>query len=317
MRWNDERRSDNVEDQRFSSAPRQGALGAAPILLRFLPFLIQTRIGRSLLIIGAVVYFGGKMLGIDIAPMLLGGSAAPPPPTHETTQPHAPLADFVSVILASTEDTWQVLFQKSGRPYQVPKLVLFREQVQSACGFAEAAMGPFYCPGDQKLYIDLSFYQTMKTRLGAPGDFAQAYVIAHEVGHHVQYLLGINDKVNRLSAGLPEVERNRLSVKQELQADCFAGIWGFYAKQRGNFLETGDLEEALTAASAIGDDHLQAAAGRAVRPESFTHGSAKERVYWFSKGFNEGSVAACNTFNLKTSVEAPKSAQPLGTPSKS
>jgi uncharacterized protein len=297
MRWDNERRSDNVEDQRNSSPTPRAAMGAAPVLLRLVPFLLGNKIGRGLLILGAVVYFGGKMLGIDIAPMLLGGSTAPPPPIEDAAHPNDPLADFVSVILASTEDTWQVIFQKSNRQYQKPKLVLFREQVQSACGFAEAAMGPFYCPGDQKLYIDLSFYQVMKTRLGAPGDFAQAYVIAHEVGHHVQYLLGINDKVQKLSAGVNEAERNRLSVNQELQADCFAGIWGFYAKQRGNFLETGDLEEALNAASAIGDDHLQAGAGRPVRPESFTHGSAKERVFWFNKGFNEGSVGACNTFN--------------------
>lgn len=296
MRWDNERRSDNVEDQRNSSPAPRAAMGAAPVLLRLVPFLLGNKIGRGLLILGAVVYFGGKMLGIDIAPMLLGGATSPPP-AQESAPANDPLADFVSVILASTEDTWQVIFQKSNRQYQKPKLVLFRDQVQSACGFAEAAMGPFYCPGDQKLYIDLNFYQVMKTRLGAPGDFAQAYVIAHEVGHHVQYLLGINDKVQKLSAGVNEVERNRLSVKQELQADCFAGIWGFYAKQRGNFLETGDLEEALNAASAIGDDHLQAGAGRPVRPESFTHGSAKERVYWFNKGFNEGSVGACNTFN--------------------
>ena len=298
MRWDNERRSDNVEDQRYGNASPRSSLGAAPILLRILPFLLQNRYGRALLLIGAGVYFGGKMLGIDIAPALLGGPA--PAEQSEPAAPPAndPLAEFVSVILASTEDTWQVIMQKAGRQYQAPKLVLFRDQVQSACGFAEAAMGPFYCPGDQKLYIDLSFYQVMKTRLGAPGDFAQAYVIAHEVGHHVQYLLGINAKVEKLSAGLPAAERNRLSVKQELQADCFAGLWGFYAKQRGNFLETGDLEEALNAASAIGDDHLQAAAGRPVRPESFTHGSAKERVFWFNKGFNEGSIASCNTFNV-------------------
>lgn len=296
MRWDNERRSDNVEDQRNGLSQPRSALGAAPLLLRLLPFLLQNRFGRGLLIIGVLVYFGGKLLGIDIAPLLLGSPAAPQQAEQAAQPPQDPLADFVSVILASTEDTWQNIFATNNQHYQKPKLVLFRQQVQSACGFAEAAMGPFYCPGDQKLYIDLSFYQVMKTRLGAPGDFAQAYVIAHEVGHHVQHLLGINAQVEKRSAGLSTAERNRLSVKQELQADCFAGIWGFYAKQRGNFLETGDLEEALTAASAIGDDHLQAAAGRPVRPESFTHGSAKERVFWFNKGFNEGSLASCNTF---------------------
>lgn len=296
MRWDNERRSDNVEDQRNGLSQPRSALGAAPLLLRLLPFLLQNRFGRGLLIIGVLVYFGGKLLGIDIAPLLLGSPVAPQQAEQAAQPPQDPLADFVSVILASTEDTWQNIFATNNRHYQKPKLVLFRQQVQSACGFAEEAMGPFYCPGDQKLYIDLSFYQVMKTRLGAPGDFAQAYVIAHEVGHHVQHLLGINAQVEKRSAGLSTAERNRLSVKQELQADCFAGIWGFYAKQRGNFLETGDLEEALTAASAIGDDHLQAAAGRPVRPESFTHGSAKERVFWFNKGFNEGSLASCNTF---------------------
>lgn len=296
MRWDNERRSDNVEDQRNGLSQPRSALGAAPLLLRLLPFLLQNRFGRSLLIIGALVYFCGKLLGIDTAPLLLGSPVAPQQAEQAAQPLQDPLADFVSVILASTEDTWQTIFATNNRHYQKPKLVLFRQQVQSACGFAEAAMGPFYCPGDQKLYIDLSFYQVMKTRLGAPGDFAQAYVIAHEVGHHVQHLLGINAQVEKRSAGLSTTERNRLSVKQELQADCFAGIWGFYAKQRGNFLETGDLEEALTAASAIGDDHLQAAAGRPVRPESFTHGSAKERVFWFNKGFNEGSLASCNTF---------------------
>lgn len=296
MRWDNERRSDNVEDQRFGQSQPRSALSAAPLLLRLLPFLLQNRFGRGLLVIGALVYFGGKWLGIDIAPLLLGS----PAPVQQAEQPRPagqdPLADFVSVILASTEDTWQVIFANKAQHYRRPKLVLFRHQVQSACGFAEAAMGPFYCPGDQKLYIDLNFYQVMKTQLGAPGDFAQAYVIAHEVGHHVQHLLGINAQVEQRSAGLSAPERNRLSVKQELQADCFAGIWGFYAKQRGNFLETGDLEEALNAASAIGDDHLQAAAHRPIRPETFTHGSSKERVYWFNKGFTEGSLAGCNTF---------------------
>jgi predicted metalloprotease len=206
------------------------------------------------------------------------------------------LADFVSVVLADTEDTWKGLFNQMGKTYREPQLVLFSGAVQSACGFAQAAMGPFYCPADQKVYIDLSFYQDLKNRHGAPGDFAQAYVIAHEIGHHVQTLLGISEKVNSARQRLNQVEGNRLSVMQELQADCFAGVWAHHANRARQILEEGDIEEALGAASAIGDDRLQRKSRGYVTPDSFTHGSSDQRVRWFKRGLKSGEVLDCNTF---------------------
>jgi predicted metalloprotease len=187
-------------------------------------------------------------------------------------------------------------FQKMGKVYQEPVLVIFRNRVDSACGLGQAAMGPFYCPGDNKLYIDLSFYQEMKTKMGAPGDFAQAYVIAHEVGHHVQNLLGFSGKVRQAQENQPQAVVNALSVKLELQADCFAGIWGHYADKERKMLEVGDINEALNAAAAIGDDHLQEKATGTVRPEKFTHGTSKQRAEWFNRGFQSGKINDCNTF---------------------
>jgi hypothetical protein len=206
------------------------------------------------------------------------------------------LADFVSVVLADTEDTWHVLFNKIGKAYREPNLVLFSGAVESACGYAQAAMGPFYCPADQKVYIDLSFYRDLKKRYQAPGDFAQAYVIAHEVGHHVQALLGISDKLQAARRRLNEVEGNKLSVMQELQADCFAGIWAHHANRTRQILEEGDIEEALNAASAIGDDRLQRMSRGYVTPDSFTHGSSGQRVRWFKRGLESGDIQDCNTF---------------------
>lgn len=220
--------------------------------------------------------------------------------THTTSKPTSAaddrLADFVSVVLADTEDTWHPLFQKMGRTYREPNLVLFSGAVESACGFAQAAMGPFYCPADQKVYIDLSFYQDLKNRHGAPGDFAQAYVIAHEIGHHVQTLLGISEKVHSVRMRVGQTEGNQLSVMQELQADCFAGVWAHHADRARQILEEGDIEEALNAASAIGDDRLQRQATGYVTPDSFTHGSSKQRVRWFKQGFDTGDIGDCNTF---------------------
>jgi len=296
MDWKGGRRSNNVDDLRNSSGSGGGGLGLIGLVLRFLPFLLRTKFGRSLLLIGVVVIGGAKLLGVDLvnfADQPTQGSAS----TQNLSNEDKELADFVSVILANTEDVWTMIFQKSGKQYQAPRLVLFRNGVNSACGFAQSAMGPFYCPGDNKLYIDLSFYEDMKTQLGAPGDFAQAYVIAHEVGHHVQNLLGISDKVQAAERGLSKADVNKLSVKQELQADCFAGVWGHYADKSFRMLQTGDLEEALTAASAIGDDNLQRKAQGTVRPESFTHGSAKQRVEWFKRGIDSGSIQACDTFS--------------------
>jgi predicted metalloprotease len=292
MDWKGGRRSDNIEDRRsYSSAGAGAGLG---LLLRFLPFLLQTKVGRMLLLVGVLGYFGLRFLGIDL--LNLTAPASQPTSTQNLSAADQELVDFVSVVLGNTEDTWTILFQQMGRQYEKPKLVLFRDAVSSACGYAQSAMGPFYCPGDNKLYIDLSFYQDMKNKLGAPGDFAQAYVIAHEVGHHVQNLLGVAAKVNQLQRGKDQAAVNQLSVLQELQADCFAGIWGHYADKDFRMIEDGDLEEALNAAAAIGDDNLQQKASGRIRPEAFTHGSSKQRMEWFKRGMDTGDVNACNTF---------------------
>jgi uncharacterized protein len=241
----------------------------------------------------------GLFLGIDPRVMvdLAGGggepgygSSRPPDPGEER------LADFVSVVLAETEDTWSAVFAAEGEAYREPKLVLFSGAVRSACGFAQAAMGPFYCPADERAYLDLAFFRDMERRLGAAGDFAQAYVIAHEIGHHVQNLLGISGRVQALRAGAPEREANALSVRLELQADCFAGFWARSADASRRILEPGDVEEALAAAAAVGDDRLQQQGRGYVVPESFTHGSSEQRAGWFRRGLEGGNLRACDTF---------------------
>lgn len=294
MRWRGGRRSSNIEDRRgISSGPVAG--GGA--LLRLLPLLIQTRVGRWILISGVVVVIGARILGVDLLPLLSGGQVTQGQSQSQTfSAEDQELADFVSVVLADTEDTWETVFKSLGRNYEHPRLVLFTSRVQSACGGADAAMGPFYCPADHRVYIDLSFYQDLKTRHGAPGDFAQAYVIAHEVGHHVQALLGISAKVHQARGRVSAVEGNKLSVRQELQADCFAGLWGHHANTQRQMLESGDLDEALAAAAAIGDDRLQKQARGTVTPDSFTHGSSAQRVTWFRRGFESGRLDACDTF---------------------
>jgi hypothetical protein len=211
------------------------------------------------------------------------------------------MADFVSVVLADTEDTWSDVFRQSGETYVEPKLVLYSDAVKSACGFTRSAVGPFYCPQDQKVYIDLSFYRDLKNRYQAPGDFAQAYVVAHEIGHHVQNLLGISDQVRSLQNRVDQVQGNQLSVRLELQADCFAGVWANRAQKSRQILETGDVEEALNAASSIGDDRLQQQARGYIVPESFTHGSSAQRVRWFKQGLQTGDPQQCNTF-AKTNI---------------
>jgi predicted metalloprotease len=283
MRWKAGRRSDNIEDRRSIRIPRKVAGGGIGIIVVAL----------------IAMYFG-------VDPTIFLDQQGPTNSsvsTYTTSNPMTPaetqLADFVSVVLADTEDTWHVLFNKMGKTYDEPKLVLFSGAVESACGFAQAAMGPFYCPTDQKVYIDLSFYQDLKSRHGAPGDFAQAYVIAHEIGHHVQMLLGISEKVHAARMRASQVEGNQLSVMQELQADCFAGVWAHHANRARQILEEGDIEEALNAASAIGDDRLQREARGYVTPDSFTHGSSKQRVYWFRQGFESGDIGQCNTFSAK------------------
>lgn len=283
MRWEDEERSENVEDRRGVPASR-GFVGGG--------------IGTIIIVLVAL-YFG-----IDPS-MLLQTSqqSAPPYVTQQRQQPYGGqdrMAQFVSVVLADTEKTWHGIFRQYGKTYREPKLVLFTDAVDSACGFAQAATGPFYCPGDQKVYIDLGFFEEMKNRFQAPGDFAQAYVIAHEVGHHVQNLLGIAEKVQSTMRRASKTQANRLSVRMELQADCYAGVWGYYADRSRGLLETGDLEEALGAASAIGDDRIMRRTSGTVVPDAFTHGTSAQRVRWFRRGFETGDVKQCNTFEEKS-----------------
>jgi predicted metalloprotease len=244
----------------------------------------------------ALIYFG-----VDPSIVFQGmpGANAPPPPAGPQSPSSAEdneLAEFVSVVLADTEDTWRALFEQRGERYEEPKLVLFTDAVSSACGFAQAAAGPFYCPGDHKLYIDLAFYRDLKHRFAAPGDFAQAYVIAHEVAHHVQTLMGISEKVHALRRQASEVDANALSVRMELQADCLAGLWAHHADRQRQIIEPGDVDEALNAASAIGDDRLQRQTQGTVMPDSFTHGSSAQRVRWFKRGLESGGLESCDTF---------------------
>jgi predicted metalloprotease len=297
MRWKGGRRSTNVEDRRGQSASYIGAAAAAPAIIRFLPALIRSKLGRTILIVGVLVFVGGRLLGVDVFSLFLGGGGAGSGSSAEFSAQEQELAEFTSVILADTEDTWNAIFREQGADYREPTLVLYTGRVNSACGMATAAVGPFYCPGDQKLYVDLSFFHDLKVRHGVPGDFAQAYVIAHEVGHHVQTLLGISQQVQMAGRGRSKADVNALSVRQELQADCLAGLWGRSATTP---LDPGDLEEALNAASAIGDDRLQREAGQRVVPDSFTHGSSRQRVRWFRVGFEGGSLADCDTFAARS-----------------
>jgi hypothetical protein len=243
----------------------------------------------------------GMFFGIDPSVLLqrLSGTQDTPVTTEQNKGPGAndEMRKFVAVVLGDTEDVWSETFRKMGRTYEEPKLVLFSQAVESACGMAGSAMGPFYCPSDHKVYLDLSFFDDLRTRFGASGDFAQAYVIAHEVGHHVQSLLGIADKVRGLQSGTGASERNKLSVMMELQADCFAGVWANQANKSRQILESGDMEEGLNAASAIGDDRIQKQTQGRVVPDAFTHGSSAQRVGWFKRGLESGNHQACDTFN--------------------
>ena len=282
MRWKGGRRSSHIEDRRGTRVSGGG--------------VFKGGIGTVVLALG-LAYF----LGIDPR-IVFQLQDAVAPSTTETTGDYQPTAreqeqaDFVSVVLADTEDTWNAIFSQAGYQYEEPNLVLFSGRVNSACGLASAAMGPFYCPADKKVYIDLAFFDDLKKRHGADGDFAQAYVIAHEVGHHVQNLLGTSTEVRKAQRGLGKSAANELSVKLELQADCFAGLWGNHADRSRDILERGDIEEALNAASAIGDDRLQKQAQGYVVPESFTHGSSAQRVHWFKQGITTGDVGDCDTF---------------------
>lgn len=281
MRWRSGRRSQNVEDRRGMRVSRRGLAGGG--------------IGTIVVVLVALY------LGVDPGVIMQGlpqGEVS-----QSSSEPYRPspaeqeLADFTSVVLADTEDTWHVIFRRSGQRYQEPNLVLFSGAVQSACGMAGAAVGPFYCPGDRKVYIDLSFFDELASRFGAPGDFAQAYVIAHEVGHHVQTLLGVSDQVRSLQQRASRTQANATQVRMELQADCFAGVWANNAERARQILERGDIEEGLRAATAIGDDRLQKQTQGYVVPDAFTHGSSAQRVRWFKRGLASGNPNECDTFN--------------------
>ena len=274
MRWRGRRQSTNVRDTRG----RGGGLAIGGIG-------------------GVLLLLAGWYFGVDLTP-LLSGSAPAGGPTETTPTPESDeRAAFVRVVLADTEDVWNRLFASQGQDYAEPTLTMFDQPVRSACGTAQSAIGPFYCPGDHGVYIDLGFFTQLAQRLGAPGDFAQAYVIAHEVGHHVQTLLGISERVHAQRRRLSAAEANALSVRMELQADCLAGVWAYHAQRSKQILEPGDVEEALGAASAIGDDTLQRQSTGQVVPESFTHGTSAQRVSWFRRGFESGSMEQCDTFS--------------------
>jgi len=283
MRWRDGRESDNVEDRRGMSIPRGAKIGGI------------TGLGFV-----AVVLIG-MLLGIDPTVLLQGGPEIQTPSVSVQRSERPGVNDdqrkFVAVVLAETEDVWREAFRERGRSYQAPTLVLFSRAVESACGMAGSAVGPFYCASDHKIYLDLSFFDDLRMRFGASGDFAQAYVIAHEVGHHVQTLLGISKKVNELQAQVGSPERKKLSVRMELQADCLAGVWAHQADQSHRILEAGDIEEGLNAASAVGDDRIQRKTQGHVVPDAFTHGSSAQRVRWFRFGLESGNLRSCDTFN--------------------
>lgn len=282
MRWKNRRESDNIEDRRTNQSMSSSGIN-----------LPSGKLGIATIVIVLVAGY----YGVDLTPLITGQSS----PVSSAQQPvnsthDNEMAKFTSVVLATTEDTWSTIFSQMGKRYQEPKLVLYRGATRTACGTGQSVMGPFYCPADSTVYIDLSFYEEMKNRFGAGGDFAQGYVIAHEVGHHVQHLLGITDKLRTLQQGRSQVEQNKLSVKLELQADCLAGVWGHYMDNE-KILDPNDLEEALNAAMAIGDDRLQKQAQGRVVPDSFTHGTSKQRYTWFKTGFDSGKISQCNTFN--------------------
>lgn len=284
MRWKDLRRSSNVRDVRGAGGGGRMRMGGP-------------RIGGGLGVL-VIVVLAFVLGGPDAVMQLLGGGVSQAP-SGEQGRPltsNDVASDFVARVLGSTEDVWGALFSQAGETYRAPELTLFGGAVQSACGYASAASGPFYCPGDHRVYLDTTFFDEL-ARMGGPGDFAAAYVIGHEVGHHVQTLLGTSDQVRAAQQRGNQVEANRLQVAMELQADCFAGVWANHANQATRVLEPGDVEEGLGAAAAIGDDRLQRGAGRSVTPDSFTHGSSAERQRWLQNGLTSGDPSACNTFN--------------------
>jgi uncharacterized protein len=286
MRTDNERESGNIEDRRSGGGGGGFPIGGGRGL------------GVGTIVVAFVASWALGMNPMTVLSLLSGGGGAPQSQSAPSSKPPANDADarFVSVVLADTEDVWRDIFKQAGSQYREPKLVLFSGQTPTACGTGQAAMGPFYCPGDEKVYIDLRFYQELRDRFKAPGDFAQAYVIAHEVGHHVQNLLGTSGKVDAMRGRTSEAQQNQLSVRLELQADCFSGVWAHHAQKMRNILEQGDIEEAMNAAAAVGDDSIQMATQGTVVPESFTHGSAAQRSKWFHSGFQSGDMNQCNTF---------------------
>jgi predicted metalloprotease len=298
MKWEGNRESDNVEDQRGDSGGGFGGGGGFGFGGR--------SIGLGTIAIALVASYFFGVSPMTVLSLLTGGGQ--PAPMQQQQQPQPPqsqspeearMVRFVSTVLADTEDTWGAMFQANGANYVRPHLVLFSGRTQTACGTGQSATGPFYCPGDQKIYIDLSFYRLMKQRFQVDGDFAQAYVIAHEVGHHVQNLMGITAKVDAARGHMSEKQANAASVRLELQADCFAGVWAYHANEARSILEQGDVDGALKAATAIGDDTLQKQAQGTVVPDSFTHGTSAQRVKWFKRGIDTGKVANCNTFEAR------------------
>ncbi|NLS04542.1 zinc metallopeptidase [Rhizobium sp. P32RR-XVIII] len=307
MEWRGRRQSNNVEDRRGDPSP--GGLGRNPFGRGGgFSFPSGGGVGRrggglsiGTIIFLVVIYLLFKAMGIDLLQVIDGGMTGGTGYEQSQSEGSSPPANdemtaFMRTVLAETEDTWNGIFQAQGRQYEEPPLVLFAEATQSGCGFASAATGPFYCPVDRKVYLDTAFFEELSSRFGASGDFAEAYVVAHEVGHHVQNLLGILPKFNEARQRMSEADANKISVRVELQADCFAGIWGKFTQQKG-ILEAGDLEEALNAAQQIGDDTLQKRSQGYVVPESFNHGTSEQRVRWFKRGFESGQLAACDTFS--------------------
>ena len=301
MRWRGQRQSDNVEDQRGKGGGGLGFPGGGPGRMR-IPIGGSAGGGFSGIIILVVLFFALKACGIDPIQVLTGGGGIPGGggqiSQDESVGPEATdeMKQFMATVLAETEDTWNGIFKAEGETYVEPKMVLFSGQVRSACGFASAASGPFYCPNDQKLYLDTSFFAQLDRQFGASGDFAEAYVVAHEVGHHVQNLIGVLPKFNQARQNMSEAEANQMSIRVELQADCFAGVWGHYTAQKG-LLEQGDIEEALNAAQKIGDDNIQKRMQGYVVPESFNHGTSEQRQTWLARGLKSGKLSDCDTFN--------------------
>jgi uncharacterized protein len=285
MRWRGREQSGNIQDRRGMSVGKVGGIG-----------------GIGAVIVALISLYFGQDPAVVLGGLTGGETTTEPGAPYQETAQESEARQMIAVVLKDTEQTWHSIFNASNRQYLEPKLVLFTDAVQSACGTAQSAVGPFYCPGDSQVYIDLGFFDELQTRFGAPGDFAQAYVVAHEVGHHVQHLLGTSDKVHAARQRQSETQANAMSVRLELQADCYAGVWAHHADASRQLLEGGDVEEGLAAAAAIGDDRLQKQSRGYVQPESFTHGSSEQRVRWFKRGMQSGKAGDCDTFNTASKL---------------